>query len=441
MNLLSVLNSGKNSLKEEHFSALLGYLLSPFHEHGLGAVFLEDFVSSVGEHLNSAELARLAGQVRSCKSEIELKLEYQCSKTLGGFQFIDIVAKLPGWYLCIENKINFRSTRQGQIHDQYAGMRADLDSDRDLQGSHILSVFLVPPSIQGKKIVAPISATREVQSLRSSLSSGDLACLMTWVGAEPSVERILRKTLARVDGPNDSQSLWARLLADDLAAFFGRDATPMPSKVKVLQAPKAIAREHRQLTVADALRRSVPEDENIYVCLGSSFYVWKIICSIHRDYEAFLKLPVELSNTQFRALKKRVELPIHDFKEVVSWANSPSDCIPAYLTLDSGNVTTQSTSKLAQVARAVGDYVFVQVPGAEDGDADSRLESMTAAELWNQLLTSNGRKNTWSISYGDPGDSSYIQGTQWLAIMQQDEGRKQMLSSTSPPNLNGPPRT
>jgi hypothetical protein len=49
MNIFSILASGKNGMREETMSVLLGYLLTPEMDHGLGIRFLRKMILSISE--------------------------------------------------------------------------------------------------------------------------------------------------------------------------------------------------------------------------------------------------------------------------------------------------------------------------------------------------------------------------------------------------------
>lgn len=49
MNIFSVLSMGKSRLNETSMSAMLGYLLSPYQDHGLGSKFLVSFLEIANE--------------------------------------------------------------------------------------------------------------------------------------------------------------------------------------------------------------------------------------------------------------------------------------------------------------------------------------------------------------------------------------------------------
>jgi hypothetical protein len=152
MNLIKAIFSGHRGFKEEFASALLGYLMSPNMDHGLGTVFLKRFLESL--KVNEDKIPKVVGDA----------IEYLSSNTLMGkpgdeslhpivevfleYERCDIVIQLKkatsdgkdAWLL-IENKIGAGSV--GNIVEQVNGYYLAI-SNKDKSGDCFVKIAILP---------------------------------------------------------------------------------------------------------------------------------------------------------------------------------------------------------------------------------------------------------------------------------------------------------
>jgi hypothetical protein len=157
MNIFEILSSGSNGLSEVHTSAVLGWLLDPDHDHGLGMEVLKRIVSELfkgtplHEKIVSGEYSgvEMDGR-RRINTSIELEKEVCCQKTLTPKnRSIDIVVKISDEYiLAIENKIRSASKEDGQVSDEICGL---IDAESKIANANgIYFIYLVK---QEKEII------------------------------------------------------------------------------------------------------------------------------------------------------------------------------------------------------------------------------------------------------------------------------------------------
>lgn len=152
MNLLTVLASGKQGLREEVMSVLLGYLLSPEMNHGLGTLVLKETIASLIDNEKLVELSELQSVLNmkfrsnpffDKENEFKIELEVAYPSINGSIGYIDIVLAINNWYILIENKIKNSSITKDQVKDQYIGFRKILE-EKSITDKKILLIYLVP---------------------------------------------------------------------------------------------------------------------------------------------------------------------------------------------------------------------------------------------------------------------------------------------------------
>ena len=134
MNIFEALSHGKGCINEENISSFLAYLLDPNEDHGLGTVFLEKF-------LNLKKLKLSEGEIKTTDmNNLDIKLEYQVN--IPEKRYIDIVFETSEHIIAIENKILEKSKQNGQLQDEYNGLKTS-DEYKD-SNKAILMIYLVP---------------------------------------------------------------------------------------------------------------------------------------------------------------------------------------------------------------------------------------------------------------------------------------------------------
>jgi hypothetical protein len=134
MNIFEILSSGNNGLSEVHVSSMLGWLLDPYHDHGLGIEVLKRLVSAVfeGTPLHKEIIASEYSGVemkerRRINTSIVLEKEVLTKETNKN-RSIDVVVKINNnFILAIENKIRPLSKEHGQASDEISGLINDTE--------------------------------------------------------------------------------------------------------------------------------------------------------------------------------------------------------------------------------------------------------------------------------------------------------------------------
>lgn len=145
MNIFSVLSQGKSSLNEVGMSAMLGYLLNPNQDHGIGKTFLNSFLSLANNNFYQKYIDG------NYKFEIDLEVQYFLENKR---KDIDIQIKiLDNNYaeqhrIIIENKIKASSFNTNQLRDYYDAVVGSGDSDDpfELSKDNLSVIFLTPDS-------------------------------------------------------------------------------------------------------------------------------------------------------------------------------------------------------------------------------------------------------------------------------------------------------
>lgn len=136
MNIFETLNHGKGCINEENISSFLAYLLDPNEDHGLGTVFLEKFLNK----LNLSD-----GEIKTTDmNNLDITLEFPVDK-----RYIDIVFETSEHIIAIENKILEKSKQNGQLQDEYNGLKSS-EAYKNSNKS-ILMVYLVPEKDRKEK--------------------------------------------------------------------------------------------------------------------------------------------------------------------------------------------------------------------------------------------------------------------------------------------------
>jgi len=149
MNIFEILASGNNSLNEVHVSSVLGWLLDPYHDHGLGMEVLKRLVSeqfegsTLDKEIKESEYSGVEMKNRR-RIEISVLLEKEvyCKETNKN-RSIDIVIKINNKFiLAIENKIRVSSKESGQVLDEIRGLVDDCEYDNS-QGFGIKEFYFI----------------------------------------------------------------------------------------------------------------------------------------------------------------------------------------------------------------------------------------------------------------------------------------------------------
>jgi hypothetical protein len=151
MNIFEILSAGNRVLKEEHISAVLGWMLDPYHDHGLGMELLKRLSqTSFGEDafiskaLAEGEFSGLAMRDRSrLKIHTELEVTVQCNA--GNERSIDILITInDNIFLAIENKTSRGSIQEAQLQEEVEGLNKAFRVGQDNKDNKLYFLFLTP---------------------------------------------------------------------------------------------------------------------------------------------------------------------------------------------------------------------------------------------------------------------------------------------------------
>ena len=146
MNIFEILSSGNNGLNEVHVSSILGWLLDPYHDHGLGIEVLKRLVSnlfketSLDKEISASEYYGVEmKQRRRIETSVILEKDVYCKESNKN-RSIDVVIEINNKFiLAIENKIRPSSKEHGQVLDEIRGL---LD-DPAYGGKELCFIYLV----------------------------------------------------------------------------------------------------------------------------------------------------------------------------------------------------------------------------------------------------------------------------------------------------------
>jgi hypothetical protein len=149
MNIFEILSAGNRVLKEEHISAVLGWMLDPYHDHGLGMELLKRLSQTcfgeeadISKALTEGEFSVLAMRDRSrLKIHTELEVTVQCDA--GNERSIDILITInDNIFLAIENKTSRGSIQEAQLQEEVEGLNKKYIVGKD--GNKLYFLFLTP---------------------------------------------------------------------------------------------------------------------------------------------------------------------------------------------------------------------------------------------------------------------------------------------------------
>lgn len=151
MNIFEILSAGNRVLKEEHISAVLGWMLDPYHDHGLGMELLKRLSqtcfgsdASISKILAAGEFSGLAMRDRSrLKIHTELEVTVRCKA--GNERSIDILITInDSIVLAIENKTSRGSIQETQLQEEVEGLH---EAFKVPSGSELYFLFLTPSGV------------------------------------------------------------------------------------------------------------------------------------------------------------------------------------------------------------------------------------------------------------------------------------------------------
>ncbi|MDA3912351.1 MAG: PD-(D/E)XK nuclease family protein [Bacteroidales bacterium] len=153
MNIFAVLSQGKGRLNEENLSAMLGFLLSPSQTHGLGDIFLRQFLNIVAEECgDKSRFDNVLNTGKLLKADVLLESAYSLNNNKR--RIIDIEIKIYSdsyspndaealelHRIAIENKIRLQASEPEQLKEEFTAILQDIEGDDTVQ---VTMIFLTP---------------------------------------------------------------------------------------------------------------------------------------------------------------------------------------------------------------------------------------------------------------------------------------------------------
>ncbi|MEA3512680.1 MAG: hypothetical protein U9R37_03670 [Campylobacterota bacterium] len=145
MNIFKILTRGDGKINEPSVTAFLGYILNPKEDHNIGVEFLNLFISNlvIGEEDYFNDINELS------LFDIDVSIERKYPLKNKNTRDIDIVVEIKEkddeknkiiYVIAIENKINDKSTTNGQLKEQYEALKRFYTDEN----TKISQVYLTP---------------------------------------------------------------------------------------------------------------------------------------------------------------------------------------------------------------------------------------------------------------------------------------------------------
>jgi len=157
MNIFSVLSMGKSRLHETSMSAMLGYLLNPYQDHGLGNKFLIEFLKIVP----STEFIPYINKIQNGEYRVEIGLEVGYKYEVTKRYDIDIQIKILNsdndelHRILIENKIKVMAAQEKQLKKYYDVVKSEILKE---ELTTKLSVIFLTPKTENQAITNEYSS-------------------------------------------------------------------------------------------------------------------------------------------------------------------------------------------------------------------------------------------------------------------------------------------
>jgi len=434
LNIFKVLASGRYPFKEEEASALLGWLLSPRMDHGLGFLFLKQFLGEVAHAVRGdGHRPQAASSLLDLRDRLDLRLRDTPTGQSPGWidtergvsvwssleypvvgSQIDVLLGIDDWLFAVENKIYSSSAQDTvQLRDQYEGLVKKRKSDTEGTAKRIVIVFLVPYNVPDARLMAEYSGL----DWAHISDPNDLKCLLSW--QEPSDDHAASEGAVHPSGPPAEpdarppyipsiSGMIGQLLADEAAGSID----PIPQYTRqTLKALRSFIQGDFQGYDYDRPSRASGWNAATEGMLtlgeirerGGSGYV-----GVMHGISGLLDLsPEELSSRGFQyttedmSKRRGVWMKASFFCSVAEWLVQGK--VPdAGVDWDECNGRLK-WSHLLTIAKAFGDSVFIGIQGGEDG-----LRRLSPNQI---------REKRWQI--GSTSAPQWIPGDVYVRILEE----------------------
>lgn len=372
MNLLTVLASGKTGLREEVLSVLVGWLLAPEMDHGLGIRLFRELIRSLVIKEGFGELGALLESLgtslrsnpfddSSLRFRLELELAY--GNPSGEKGFIDIVLACGDWYVLIENKIRHESKTANQVREQYEGFRKLL-KEKQLEQRKILSLYLVPAIKTGEGWEKSSSFEDETKDIAQD---GDIVTTIYWQAVSPehttSISDAVSSLILSADSGRDAPISWdTRQLLLSLSNFSNTEFSGYAYE----RIAAKVSSERLRLEEIFAL------SEPMYVGVkngmgGFITQAWRDKAILKRDYNVSTT-PNGWQYVSIDDLRKLYDWAVegrHDAIASIQWSGKPF-----------------FTDLLYLIAKSQGDNIFIGIRGGRNAIAQLSEAEIRERKGW-----------------------------------------------------------
>lgn len=173
MNIFEVLSQGKSRLHEPSVSAMLGYLMNPMENHGLGDIFIREFLKMLDANSTKDNFGKVLNRAHRINAIIELEVQYA---HLGKRNDIDVQIQLldqgkETHRIIIENKIRESSANVNQLNLYYNAVLNDEDYKQSNDTEELPDIFVVflTPESESTKLKQEFESLNIMQNGHSKL--------------------------------------------------------------------------------------------------------------------------------------------------------------------------------------------------------------------------------------------------------------------------------
>ena len=182
MNIFQVLNQGKSRLHEPSISAVIGYLLDSGKDHGLGDVFIRDFLELI-----DADHFKEILKKPFIHSYVSLEEPYSLNDSRKDIDIqIDILDErhIQKHTVIIENKIRASAANINQLNDYYHAILSERDPNDDLY------IIFLTPNTKNSLLIQEYSKLNILSNLHNKK-------WIYWSSHEESITSIIKLILQK----------------------------------------------------------------------------------------------------------------------------------------------------------------------------------------------------------------------------------------------------
>jgi hypothetical protein len=180
VNIFSVLSQGNSSLREVGMSAMLGYLLSPAEDHGLGDTLLRAFLEYLGTTLDDDVDFSFIPTGSRLKTHVELEKRLNTNGSAIDIFMVIFDGDTEVLRIGIENKIKRGAVTEGQLQKYYDLLKAEQENDNET--CPLYMIYLTPNRLdcfEKEYCSLEVAGNDKKAWLQWSQTEKDDVCVMT----------------------------------------------------------------------------------------------------------------------------------------------------------------------------------------------------------------------------------------------------------------------